>query len=1192
MIDLLQMQHALAHDPCRRSDRDPVGAVTIGERVTLTLRVEKCSRPDITCVYLEFVNDPPLSDAEGGKAPKFMWRQIPMTECDEGFKAYIDTRGCTRVIFYRFRVCTALSDILYFKRSDDLSTAGTSCLPGVWIEEMDPTSAFQLTVYEPGFTTPEWMHGATMYQIFPDRFARDAEGIKSAGVKAHESRGWPIKVHEDWNEPPSWVEPYEPVDFYGATLRGIAEKLDYIKSLGVDVIYLNPICESRSNHRYNTGDYEVVDPLLGSWSDFFYLCARARILGIRVVLDTVLSHTGSSSKYFNLDGSYDCLGAAQSPDSPYRDWYDFKPDDSPAYRCWWNDPSLPEIDEHNESWQRFILGDVGAAASEISSVKSDVQSDAIGDSKNDAISDAGSAKKAGSKSAGGVLSMWSNQGAAGFRLDVADEIPDDVLELVRKSVKAKDPEAAIIGEVWEDATTKASYGTRRTYALGRSLDSVMNYPLRRQLLDFVLNKRSAVQLSTFLRLQKSNYPKPLYESLMNLLSSHDVERIRSVLAAGYEFRDCPRSEQVEIVSRIDRQADWHASILQRILAMITYMLPGMPCLYYGDERGMQGGRDPFCRATFPWDGSRNDCGEDLTAYYQALGKFRSASPALRKGSVTFTPFRKDVLCITRIFTQKSGNFEGMLCVVNRSDKPIRVAVDLADEASALEPSDIIALRLRSTRFPRLVFSTDSENMSHDSHATLEDGIFIGEIGSLQAGIYQISPGLGKLLPRGSGIVCHITSVPNANSDGVNISPGTLGEPSKNFVDMLSKVGIKYWQTLPVNPTDKYGSPYAGLSAFAGNTDLIEGSLREDDIRSALKDCEYQAFYEHNKGWLEIHAAYTALKSRFGAEWWTWPENYRKWDPALLGDKSIAKDFEEECAKQFIFDKQWRELHEYASSLGISLIGDMPFYVSADSPDVWAHQDYFSIDTQGNIINEGGVPPDDFSEDGQLWGMPTYNWDALRDHGFDWWIDRLRRMFALFDFVRIDHFLGFSAYYSIPSGSSALEGKWVPGSGLEFFRRAFDKLGPLPVIAEDLGIVTPEVRQLLAQTAFPGMDVLEFADGDPLQYWRPRYGRVVYTSTHDTPTLAGWALERYCDNSNSEQAVAFACDVAKKLSYKVLDSKADVVMFPLQDVIRLGNDARMNTPGTKKGNWSWQATPSELLKGLPFMRRIASRRRSL
>lgn len=1159
------MQHALAHDPCRRSDRSPVGAVTIGERVTLTLRVEECARPDIDNVFLEFVNDPPIQEEDEDSPPKVRWRQIPMRECDDGYTASLDTHGITRVIFYRFRVCTALSDILYLKRSDLMSTAGISCLPSFWIGEVDPTAAFQLTVYDPAFKTPDWMHGATMYQIFPDRFSRDAKGIRYSGVESHQGRGWPIKIHEDWNEPPDWIEPYEPVDFYGGTLQGIAEKLEYIKSLGVDVVYLNPICESRSNHRYNTGDYKTVDPILGSWEDFQSLSETAHKAGIRIVLDTVLSHTGSSSRYFNADSSYDSLGAAQSEDSPYRQWYDFTPNEYAPYRCWWNDPTLPEIEERNASWQHFALGMTNASCDD-------------------------SVDRADHESGEHVLGLWSRNGASGFRLDVADEIPDDVLELIRESVKGTDEDAAIIGEVWEDATTKTSYGGRRTYALGRALDSVMNYPLRSQLIEFALNKCSAVQLSTFLRLQKSNYPKPLYESLMNLLSSHDVERIRSVLAVGDEFRGAPRQEQVEIVSGISPEADWHASILQRILAMITYMLPGMPCLYYGDERGMQGGRDPFCRSTFPWDGFRADCGEDLTAYYQALGKFRSQSLALRKGSATFSNYRENVLCIVRIHVADDGTFEGILCVVNRSNEQVRVAVDLANETTGLIPADIIALRLRSTKFPRLVFSTDSQNMAHFPHATLEDGIFIGEIGPLRAGIFQISPGLGKLVPRGSGIVCHITSVPNPDSQGNNKSLGTLGEPALSFVDSLSEAGIKYWQMLPINPTDEYDSPYAGISAFAGNTDLIEHELSQEDIDTALSDSEYKDFLDRNRNWLEKHAAFTALKSVFdGKSWWEWPKEYQRWNDSLPQDELIKEEFEAECARQFIFEMQWKKLRDYAKDNGISIIGDIPFYVSADSADVWANRDYFSVDERGNIVEEGGVPPDEFANMGQLWGVPTYKWDAIKANDYDWWIDRLTRMFELFDYVRIDHFLGFSAFYAVNEGESALEGRWLEGPGLELFKVAFDKLGPLPLIAEDLGLVTPEVRQLLAQTDFPGMDVLQFSDSDPLDYWRPRGGRLVYTSTHDTPTLVGWAKDRYCSDLDGEEADLQAKKIARKLSYKVLDSKAEIVIFPLQDVIRLGNEARMNVPGTTSGNWTWQATSEQLQNVAPFMRRIATRR---
>lgn len=1102
-----------------------------------------------------------VEDAECGSA-------VCMEPCREGFRANVDTAGDPRVLFYRFDIRTDAGTIAYGARPDGVSTVGCSCAANDCTVDLANDSAdglagasvipFQLTVYDPGFALPSWYGGSVMYQVFPDRFSRGNEGILREGVESHVGRGWPVRLHEDWNEPPDWGESYDPVDFFGGTFSGIESKLDYLESLGVEVLYLNPICEARSNHRYNTGDYQQVDPILGTWEDFERLSAAARKRGIRIILDTVLSHTGASSKYFNLDGSYDSFGAAQGEESPYRSWYDFAhPTQYAPYRCWWNDPTLPEVEEHDPSWQQFVFG---------------------------------GPQDPGSPAAKGLLAEWVAHGASGFRLDVADEIPDDVLEKIRRAAKAASSDAVVIGEVWEDPTTKESYGSRRQYALGTALDTVMNYPLREKLLQFALGGIDAPQLVTFLKEQKSNYPSPLYHGLMNLLSSHDVERVRSVLDLGEEFRDRPRDEQASMVAGIGDEADAHGSLLQRILACMQYVLPGVPCLYYGDERGMQGGRDPFDRATFPWGGWRGDCGRDLTGLYQALGKMRAASPTLKCGTVAFYSYGRDVACVLRMTGEEDGRTRldgAVLCVANRLNQQVDFVVDLVGASSGLSDAEANALRF-SKAAPRCVLATDESGQLPEWGATLEDGIFRSTVGPMQACVFQLDAGLQKPLGKGLGVICHITSVPNEDAAGLTLGPGTLGAPAKRFVDTLSSCGVRYWQVLPLNPTDEYGSPYAGLSAFAGNVRLFE----EDTELEGLADAEeFRKFVEANRKWLIPYATFAAIKERqHGALWCDWPEHYRHWDERLSDAPELAEGIQAECVRQFAFDRQWRELRAYANERGVKIVGDMPIYVSADSADAWMHPEYLTLDDNGKLTSQGGMPPDQFSAEGQLWGNPTYNWEALRANGYDWWLDRFQRAFEWYDHVRIDHFLGFESYYSVPTGKPATEGEWLPGPGIDLFRRAYDKFGPLPVLAEDLGIITPQVKRLMAEANFTGMNVVQFFDGDPRQWWQPKPGKASFTSTHDTSTLLGWVKSRY--GLQGDDQADEAMRVADELTRGVVGSNAEVVFMSLQDVLQLDDSARMNVPGTAEGNWKWQARQSDLDASRDRLRELSRMRKAL
>ncbi len=428
-----------------------------------------------------------------------------------------------------------------------------------WLDE------WQLTVYDKSFTTPDWAKGATMYQIFPDRFCRSVHYMPQ---NAKNER----KIHENWFDVPDFIydnPDYKGNDYFCGNLLGICEKLPYIQSLGVDVIYLNPVFESPENHRYSTGNYENIDPYLGTNEDFGMLCEKAKELGIRVILDGVFSHTGADSIYFNKYGHYNSVGACQGKESPYYHWYSFN--DSPAgYECWWGFENLPNVNETAPDYLNFITGE------------------------------------------GGVLSQWQNRGASGWRLDVADELPDAFIDALRTRVKQTDPDALVIGEVWEDATNKFAYGERRRYLLGQQLDSVMNYPWRTAVIDFVKwgnGENFRRQVLSILE----NYPAPVLDCLMNILSTHDTVRIINVFGVEHEVahRDAATYRLTEEEYARGKEGLKKAAFLQ-------FALPGIPSIYYGDEAGLTGFRDPYCRMGYPY--GKED--EELLSYFKALGALR------------------------------------------------------------------------------------------------------------------------------------------------------------------------------------------------------------------------------------------------------------------------------------------------------------------------------------------------------------------------------------------------------------------------------------------------------------------------------------------------------------------------------------------------------------------------------------------
>lgn len=465
---------------------------------------------------------------------------------------------------------------------------------------------WQQTVYRPEHT-PEGFAGGVIYQIFPDRFYRS--GHPKEGVPADRF------LREDWGGTPAWEQNGAPCrlgnDYFGGDLAGIEEKLPYLRSLGVTVLYLNPVFEAHSNHRYDTADYEKIDPLLGTEEDFCRLCRKAKEAGIRVIFDGVFSHTGADSRYFDRFGRYGGTGAAAREDSPYRSWYRFTrwPDE---YDCWWNVPSLPETEETDPGFLSYITGE------------------------------------------NGVVARMLAAGAAGVRLDVADELPDEFLDALTARVKAADPDALVLGEVWEDASNKISYGHRRRYLLGGQLDSVMNYPFAEAIVNFVKGGDAFRFMDTVMTVLE-HYPPAVTRLLMNHIGTHDTARVLTRLA----LEELPPTREEQ--SRLALTEEQRARGLERLrlASVLQYTLPGIPSLYYGDEAGMTGGADPFCRGCYPW--GKEDA--DLMAHYRFLGALRREHPAFAGD------FRLLFAGLGLLAYERTDGREHLLIAVNRWQEP-------------------------------------------------------------------------------------------------------------------------------------------------------------------------------------------------------------------------------------------------------------------------------------------------------------------------------------------------------------------------------------------------------------------------------------------------------------------------------------------------------------------------------------------
>lgn len=474
-----------------------------------------------------------------------------------------------------------------------------------------------------------------------------------------------------------------------------------------------------------------------------------------------------------------------------------------------------------------------------------------------------------------------------------------------------------------------------------------------------------------------------------------------------------------------------------------------------------------------------------------------------------------------------------------------------------------------------------------------------------------------LKKRACGVLLHPTSLPGAG--GI----GTFGDDARRFIDILAKMGMTYWQILPMTPPACGNSPYSAFSAFAGNPLLID--LKQIEIEGDLKESDHQPLFSESHvdyaavstfkmellsqaaikfhsaedserraefwsfcnrtNWLHDYALFMAMKKLYkGALWQKWPK-----EAAILTDEtyesaSIELGVEIGIQKyiQWQFFRQWSYLHEYANKKGVSIIGDIPIFVAYDSVDVWRNRSLFMLDESGRQTVVAGVPPDYFSATGQLWGNPLYNWGCMKNRGYDWWIERFRQSFAMYDFVRVDHFRGFAAAWQVPATDFTAEnGSWVAAPGEELFKAVSSAIGSLPIIAEDLGVISPDVETLRDSFGFPGMKILQFAFGSgSLNPYLPHNhikNCVVYSGTHDNNTTIGWFAE--LDQKSRQHVVEYLGgndgDILKAIIKSALMSVANSVIIPFQDLLCLGSKARMNTPGNAFGNWEWRFVWNEL-----------------
>lgn len=622
--------------------KSPFGAITNEQSATIRIGIEGGGIPERVClVYTD---------------RKKIEHNVPMSYVTEigGFCMYeatIPPQDECGNIWYMFDIFAENEHVYYANNPDMLGGTGK-------IYREKPSYPYQITVYSREYETPEWWKNSVCYQIFCDRFSNGNENGEFLGERKD-------IIKRNWNDTPFYKAEqfggeYSANDFFGGNLSGIEKKLCYLSDLGIDAIYLNPVFKAYSNHKYDTGDYMQIDEMFGDEEDFSRLCKKAESMGIRIILDGVFNHTGSNSRYFNKYGEYPDEGAYLSENSPYRDWYRFK-DYPEEYECWWGMKNLPQVNENSKAYQNFIAEDENS-----------------------------------------VVKHWLRAGASGWRLDVVDELPGFFVKKLRTEIKKTNPEAVVIGEVWEDASNKTSYGEEREYFLGEELDSVMNYPLRDAIVALCTGKISPKEFDRKIMSLKENYPEPAFYSLMNLLSSHDTERILTAMSGAADRRCVDKERQAEYKAEGELAEVAEMRVKQAVTLLM--LLPGVPCIYYGDEAGLWGYGDPFCRNTYPW-GRENKA---------LLERYKSAI-ALRKSSKAFVAGKFESVYAenTAYGFIRRLNEDKYAIIANFSDKPTWVRLDLARYG-----------------IKRLESETDEEIFSS------EDGIFYVEPGAYGIKVFK------------------------------------------------------------------------------------------------------------------------------------------------------------------------------------------------------------------------------------------------------------------------------------------------------------------------------------------------------------------------------------------------------------------------------------------------------------------------
>lgn len=1099
-------------------------------------------------IFLKRGFDPSDSEEYWDSDPSSVW-----------FEGEFKTSRLPGLVWYYFALDVE-GQQFYYGNNEEL-------LGGIGQLKGEQPSSWQITVYNP-MQIPEWYRRGIMYQIFVDRFYK--------GERAYPEREYTKKnalVHLDWDDTPFYIKDEKGRvthwDFFGGNLDGIIQKLPYLQELGVSILYLNPIFEAASNHKYDTGDYHKIDPMFGNDETFDRLVTTAKHYGIAIILDGVFSHTGRDSLYFNRYGNYPGVGAYQSPNSPYFKWYQFK-SGSHEYKSWWNIEDLPEVDEMNSSYRQFIYGAQDS-----------------------------------------VIRKWMGKGVAGWRLDVADELPDAFIQEMRQAVKASNPDAVLIGEVWENASNKMSYGKLRQYFWGQELDGTMNYPFREIFLHFLLGEWDSFKVHRHVMSLYETYPRENFYALMNLIGSHDRTRVLTVL--GGAPAEATLSDSERRTFKLCSSARQLALQRLKLFGLIQMTFPGVPSVYYGDEAGLEGYADPYNRGTYPW--GKED--QDLENWFRRLIRLRREYEVLQTGDFQSYYYGQDVYGF-----QRAGGGEAVIVLINRNPSVIQE----------------VEMNLDSQNMPLVIDLLSSHVLVKGNKEKLAV-----QIEPLSGRAFFVKKDLqtqtSQPLSRVSGVLLHISSLPSP------WGRGDLGDSAFRFVDFLAESHQSLWQILPLNPVGPGNSPYQSDSVFAGNPMFIsldslirEGLLQGEAVQEALvrnstlnkshdpdllkpiKEqllctawhsfrifleeqkksssstppthhssspapsmrwtpfltlSNYEAFISANSDWLEDYVLFRALKTHFqGVPWFDWELGIASRIPEKLEEyaQKLVDEIEYQRFLQYSFYAQWQELKNYAVSKDIKIIGDMPLYVASDSCDVWVNRELFKLDGEGKPRKVAGVPPDYFSKTGQRWDNPVYDWEALAATQYTWWKKRIKQTLRLFDYTRIDHFRGLEAYWEIDAGEeTAIKGQWLKGPGKRFFESLIEEFGKLPLIAEDLGVITPEVDTLRRIFAFPGMKVHQFtpltdvenASDSPLIY---------YTGTHDNNTLLGWYKSKFPVDEIDEEEIKIAC---RSIIEDLYLSKAAWAILPLQDILGLDDEARMNVPGTVGNNWRWQVSQDAL-----------------